>query len=102
MLPLRIGGLHLVPFTPALSKVCGYEVMIFAPSIERGRNSMCIRKLPDLLPYRQRHKSGGWKWGWLCQTIPKREVTMLMGDMNAKVGKRCSTDTYYAWGHGLR
>ena len=30
-----IDGMHLVLFTPALSKVIGCEVMIFPPSIER-------------------------------------------------------------------
>ena len=43
--------------------------MIFAPSVERGWNGSCIGKLPDPLPCRRRHKNGGWKWGWLRQTI---------------------------------
>ena len=30
--------------------------------------------------------------------IPKRDVTILMGDMNAKIGKRCSTDIYSCMG----
>ena len=53
----------------SLSKACGREVMIFAPSVERGWNGSCIGKLPDPLPCRRRHKNGGWKWGWLRQTI---------------------------------
>ncbi len=67
--------MHLVPFTPALSKASGCEVMIFAPSVERGWNGSCIRKLPDPLPCRRCHKNGGWKWGWLRQT---KELAKLM------------------------
>ena len=38
-------------------------------------------------------------------TIPKRDVTVLMGDMNANVGKCCNIDTYScleAWSKGHR
>ena len=63
-----VGGMHLVPFTPALAEACGCEIIIFAPSVERGWNGSCIGNLPDPLPSRRRHKNGGWKWGWLRQT----------------------------------
>lgn len=38
-------------------------------------------------------------------SVPKREVTVFMGDMNAKTGKRWSTDTYSCmgvWSKGRR
>ena len=57
-----------MPFTPALAEACGCEIIIFAPSVERGWNGSCIGNLPDPLPSRRRHKNGGWKWGWLRQT----------------------------------
>ena len=71
-----IGGMHLVPFTPALAEACGCEIIIFAPSVERGWNGSCMGNLPDPLPSRRRHKNGGWKWGWLRQTIHSKELAV--------------------------
>ena len=42
-----VGGMHLVPFTPALAEACGCEIIIFAPSVERGWNGSCIGNLPE-------------------------------------------------------